>query len=139
MSWFLWSVLTALVWGCVPPLEKVGLSKIDPLTGLFFRCVGVLIGIVMLYVWKSRDIRASLANPPPGIAFLVLGGFLASVVGQVFFYHALKSGEASKVVPLAAAYPLISFILGVLFLGEEITLLKTGGLFCILAGVVLLK
>ena len=73
------------------------------------------------------------------VVLVLLGGFLASVVGQVFFYHALKTGESSKVVPLAATYPLVSFILGVILLGEKVTFAKTGGIIFILLGVFLLK
>jgi len=92
-----------------------------------------------LVVWQGRAIKASLANPPEGLWLLVLGGFLASVVGQIFFYHGLKVGEASKVVPLAATYPLISFILGVIFLNEQLTLPKALGLGFILVGVFFLR
>ena|SRR3989338_3127348 len=139
MNWFIWSLLTALTWGCVPLLEKLGLLRIDPVVGIFYRCMGVVFGIVGLIIWKGRAIKSSLIDPPEGLWFLVLGGFLASVVGQIFFYHALKTGEASKVVPLAASYPLVSFILGIIFIGEQLTLTKAFGLGFILAGVFLLR
>jgi len=139
MKPYLWAILTALTWGCVPLIEKVGLVKIDPIIGLFYRCMGVIIGITLLLMFRGQDIKASLSQLPVGAAFLVLGGFLASVVGQMFFYHALKSGEASRVVPISGAYPLITFVLGMLFLHEKITLAKAGGIACILTGVFLLK
>ncbi len=139
MSAYFYAVLTALTWGCVPLIEKMGLVKLPPLVGLFYRCLGVIAGIVLLLLFKGKDIRASMAELHTGMLFLVLGGFLASVVGQLFFYHSLKHGEASKVVPLAATYPLVSFLLGVILLGEKVTAVKVGGLLCILAGVFLLK
>ena len=139
MNWFIWSLLTALTWGCVPLFEKFGLLKIDPLVGIFYRCLGVVVGIVVLMFWQWRAIKSSLAEWPSGLWFLVLGGFLASVVGQIFFYHGLKTGEASKVVPLAGAYPLISFILAIIFLGEKLTLGKALGLGFILIGIFFLR
>ena len=139
MAAYIYAILTAVVWGCVPMIEKMGLMKIPPMVGLFYRCMGVIVGIILLLLLKGRDIRHSLADLHAGMLFLVIGGFLASVVGQLLFYHALKEGEASRVVPLAAAYPLVSFLLGVIILNEKVTLAKAGGILCILAGVLLLK
>jgi transporter family protein len=139
MSAYLWALLASLVWGCVPFIEKLGLLKLDPVVGLFYRCLGVVVGISMLFIWKAAAIKSSFGELHAGMIYLLVGGFLASVVGQIFFYNALKSGEASMVVPLAASYPLLSFLLGVLFLGEKVTLAKAGGLAFILMGIVLLK
>ncbi len=33
--------------------------------------------------------------------FVAAGGIVAGLLGQIAFYHALKSGEASVVVPVA--------------------------------------
>ena len=42
-------------------------------------------------------------------------------------------------VPVAAMYPLVAFLLALIFLGEKITLTKTLGLCFVLLGVVLLR
>jgi bacterial/archaeal transporter family protein len=139
MKTFYWAILTALVWGFVPIIEKIGLNKIDPLVGLFYRSLGILLGIGILVVFKTSAIKASIASCPQGWLYLMTGGFLASFVGQILFYHALKSGEASKVVAIAASYPLLSFVLGVLILGEKITVAKACGVLSILVGVFFLK
>lgn len=139
MKAFYWAMLAALTWGCVPLIEKMGLMKINPYAGLFFRCWGVILGMVFLFIWKSSEIKSSFSPLPTGFVYLILGGFLASVVGQIFFYNALKSGEASRVVPVSGAYPLISFLLAVFLLGEQVTVAKCIGVVFVLAGVFLLK
>lgn len=139
MNPFTWALLTALVWGFVPVIEKFGLAKVAPLVGLFYRSLGVIVGIILLWAFQSKDIRASFSSFHPGLLYLMGGGLLASVIGQICFYFALKNGEASRVVPLAAAYPLITFILGLIFLGEKITWAKVIGILCIIAGVGFLK
>jgi len=120
-------------------IEKLGLTRIEPAVGLFYRCCGVLFGIALLFIFYGKAIRASWANLHSGMLILIGGGFLASVVGQICFYHALKTGEASRVVPLSGAYPLVAFILGVLILGEKVTLAKTAGILLVLSGVYLLR
>ncbi len=139
MNSFLWAILAALTWGCAPVIEKLGLSKIDPNVGVFFRTLGVIAGIPILVFFNRTAIRSSLINLRPEFIYLMLGGFLASIVGQIFFYNALKFGEASKTVPLGATYPFVSFILAVFLLGEKFTVAKLGGIIFVLLGAFLLK
>lgn len=139
MNSYIWALLAAFVWGCVPALEKLGLAKVPALAGLFYRCLGVLIGIVVLFFFQSENIRQAFGVGKESLLYLVAGGLLASVVGQVFFYQALKSGQMSTVVPIAAAYPVISFLIGTVFLKEPVTLSKAGGLLFVILGVLLLR
>ena len=139
MKPFYWALGAAMIWGCAPILEKIGLAKIPPIPGLLFRGIGVMLGTAILIAAKWDLIKPHIWPCPPGFGLLVLGGLLASVVGQIFFYHALKNGEASLVVPVGASYPLIAFVLGVVFLGEKITYAKMGGMAMVILGVILLK
>ena len=138
MNAFLWALATACIWGVVPVLEKLGLAKVGPYVGLFYRCLGVLIGIFLLgtimvkpHELKQIDVKA--------VFLLVLAGFLASFVAQITFYHGLKIGEVSRVVPISGAYPLIAFLLGVFVLGETLTIQKVIGMLFVISGVWLLK
>jgi transporter family protein len=76
---------------------------------------------------KSVDLRSAL--------WLILGGFLASIVAQLAFYQGLKVGEISQVVPISGIYPLIAFILGVIILGEVFSWVKLSGIILIILGV----
>jgi transporter family protein len=138
MEAYKWAIITALVWGVVPVLEKTGLGKVEPLTGLFFRCCGVLLGLFLLGVVILRPQQIKNVDLSSAL-ILVLSGFLASFVAQVAFYHGLKIGDVSRVVPVAASFPMIAFVLGVLFLGESFSFLKLTGMGLVLAGVWLLK
>jgi transporter family protein len=61
------------------------------------------------------------------------------VSALIFFYLALESGEASKVVPISAAYPAVTLVLSAIFLAEDVSLVKVGGLVLVIGGVVLLS
>ncbi|MFZ5801627.1 MAG: EamA family transporter [Candidatus Omnitrophota bacterium] len=138
MSAFLWSILAAVIWGLVPILEKAGLVNVRPLAGLFYRCFGVVIGVILLglFMVKPEDIRAVEVR---SVVLLILSGFLASFVAQICFYNGLKLGDVSKVVPISGSYPLIAFLLGVLFLGESLSVWKIAGAVLVIAGIWLLK
>lgn len=137
---FFWAILTAIVWGIVPILEKIGLSKISPNTGLLVRSLGVILGASVLLLYNFNSLKIELSSiTQQSLFFLIISGVLASIVGQMFFYRALKFGEASKVVPLAAIYPLVSFLLALLFLGERFTVTKLFGISFVLLGVAFLR
>lgn len=139
MSAFLWAACAAMAWGLAPLIEKAGLTgRTPPMAGLFYRSVGVVAGLVLLslFLVKPQEIRAV---EPRSALLLASGGLLASIVGQICFYNALKIGEMSRVVPVSASYPFIAFILGVAVLGESVTVFKGLGALLIIAGVWLLK
>lgn len=64
-------------------------------------------------------------------AFIVVGSL-------ILLYIALGNGEASKIIPITAAYPAVTLIGAALFLSESITAAKIGGMLLVLAGVVVL-
>jgi bacterial/archaeal transporter family protein len=76
---------------------------------------------------------------PSSVLFLALSGLFAGVIGQLLYFKALKPGEASVVVPLVGAYPLVAFILAIIFLGEKVTWVKAAGAMMVASGVFLLK
>jgi bacterial/archaeal transporter family protein len=60
------------------------------------------------------------------------------VTSLILLYVALGNGEASKIIPITAAYPAVTLIGAALFLSESISLAKAGGMLLVLAGVVVL-
>lgn len=139
MRSFYFAILAAVVWGIAPILEKTGLKNIEPLSGVIVRSFGVIVGAIVLSIFNSSMFKTALKAEPKTIIFLFLGGILASILGQIFFYNALKHGEVSKMVPIAATYPLVSFLLGLLFFGECLTIVKGLGIGFVILGVFLLR
>ena len=63
----------------------------------------------------------------------------ALAVGSlVLLFVALGLGEASKVVPVTAAYPAATVVLAALFLGENISPARVAGMLMVIGGVVVL-
>lgn len=135
---FWWAALTALIWGVVPILEKLGLKHAEPTVGLFARSAGVAFGaLIFACLWSPW--KALAAVPIGSFALLALGGFLASFVGQWAFYHALKVGDISQVTPVSGAYPLVAAILAWTIFREPITITRVVGVLLIVTGALLLK
>lgn len=136
---FFLAVLSALIWGMAPIFEKVGLnSKIDPYLGVVVRTLPIaFIGLTGL-IFMGR-IDSLFQVDTKSAVFVIIGGLIAGFIGQIVFYTALKSGEASVVVPVAATYPLVALVISILFLGEAVTWQKVTGIGLVVAGVVMLK
>ena len=138
MSAFLWALLTACIWGVVPLMEKIGLANTSPMAGVTIRSIGVVIGL-LCYSWLASPWIELRTISWSAALLLAGGGFLASFVGQMVFYHALKLGAISQVTPVAGAYPLVAAILGWWVLREPLTLPRLLGVICVVLGVLLLR
>ncbi len=95
------------------------------MTAVIFAGYGALAG-------QFRRITGAGVIP---LAWLVAGVVVNPVLGQLALFKALKFGEASRVIPIAASYPLITVILAALFLGEKLTAPKVAGVLCIVVGI----
>lgn len=139
MTAFLWALLTAGIWGVVPLMEKLGLrGAVSPTTGVLVRSMGIVVGLVVFsVVWSPWAALRTLSWS--SIALLAGGGFLASFVGQLAFYQALKTGAISQITPVAGAYPLVAALLGWWVLREPLTPTRALGALCVVIGVVLLR
>ncbi len=63
----------------------------------------------------------------------------ALAVGSlILLYLALGTGEAAKVVPITAAYPVVTLVLAAIFLSEALTVGRVAGALLVIGGVVVL-
>lgn len=134
---FVYSMLVMICWGLAPVFAKVGLAKLPPLTAVTFR--NTFIGIMFLSAFFiSGQAKGLFASDIKSIFLILIEASLAGLIGQYFYYKAVKVWEASRVVPIVGAYPLVSFIVAVIFLSEKITLAKSLGAALVVIGVGLL-
>jgi bacterial/archaeal transporter family protein len=61
-----------------------------------------------------------------------------AVAALMLLYAALSAGEASKVVPVTAAYPALTLVLSAAFLSEQVSPARIAGTVLVVGGVVLL-
>ena len=138
MNYYIFALITAFLFGLAPIFGKLGVEGINPAFALCIR--SFMIAAIMLgWLFLNRDINSFMNINMSSWIFIALEGICAALLGQLFYYYALKMGEPSIVVPIIATFPLFTFIIATIFLGDEITLNKVGGIVCIILGVVLLR
>lgn len=134
---FIWALIASVLWGSTPLIDKLGLSKVDPLSAVLIRNLVISVTVVpMLFIIGKGEHFLNVDKK--SAMLIIIGGFLASLLGQWAYYKALKCCEASRVVPIAGTYPLIAFIMAVVVLGEPITIKKIIGVIFVVGGVILL-
>jgi transporter family protein len=60
------------------------------------------------------------------------------LLAQSFYFKALKSGNINQIIPIVGAYPLVSALVAMIFLGESLTLAKLSGVVMVVLGIILL-
>jgi transporter family protein len=140
MEAILLAIFTAICWGTSAIFEKMGLLNIDPITAVFIRSLTVIFIIIILFPLFYPGFFKSVINiDKRSLILIIIGGILASFLGQWIYFKALKIGEASRIVPVVTTYPLITLILSIIYLKEELTLFKVLGITLIIIGVCLIR
>jgi transporter family protein len=131
-------VITAILWGATPILEKIGLAKVDPLIGVTIRSTIVTLGLLIITFVMGKG-KALMEVDGKGFLLFGASGVMAGLLAMWAYYTALKVGATSKIVPIAACYPLVTALLSVLILREGVTLPRVMGTALIVSGIWLVK
>jgi len=135
-SW-VYILFAILFWGIAPVFGKLGLVEVSPLLGLSIRSFGI--SLILLIVGIVSGELGNLMGLNLRSASLILAeGLFAGLLGHFAYYYALKAEEVSRVVLLARAAPVLTVIIGIIFLGESISHNKVGGMALIVLGAILI-
>jgi len=133
----IWSIIGMLCWGISPVFAKMGLQHINPLVGLSIRTI-ITTGLV--FSWMMMNGSISQVRTISSGTFLLLGieAALATVIGDLAYFAAVKRGSVSMVTTIMASSPLVTIIFATLFLGEVMTLKRFIGSCIVIIGIVLI-
>jgi transporter family protein len=135
LSWQFWALLSAGFAALTAIFAKVGIEHINSDFATFIRT------IVILVVLGGILIGSGQWQPPSSISgrtylFLVLSG-LATGASWLCYFRALKLGDAARVAPLDKLSVVFVAVMGVLFLGEKLSMPNWIGIALIASGAVL--
>ena len=120
MSWFIAAFLSAFFASITAILAKFGIKNVDSNLATAIRTT-----VILLFTWGivffQGNINAAAQINKTGFIFLILSG-LTTGLSWIFYFYALKIGEASKVVPIDKLSLALTIIMAFIFLNEKITL-----------------
>lgn len=138
MNYYIFALIAAFLFGLAPIFGKLGLEGVNPAIALAIRSL-IITSIMLVWLLLNNDFGSLAAVSFKSWGLIALEGICAALLGQLFYYYALKSGEASVAVPIIATFPLFTFIIATIFLEDKFSFIKVGGILFIVLGVVLLR
>ena len=131
-AWIL-VALTTLVWGITPVIERKVMPGTDLLAGLTYRNTfsALLLIIAAVVMGKLTTVWTLTTSQYIGLsASAILGG----TVGLGLFFAALKIAPASRIIPLTATFPMVTYVLSIWLLKEPFTFKGFLGVLFIILG-----
>jgi len=130
---YLKAAVAVAVWGASFVATKVALAELPPMTIVWLRFA---VGLLVLggFVVARGEFRLPEARD---LAYLAMLGFLGITVHQWLQVHGMQTTEATTTAWIVTTIPVFIAVLGVLFLGERMTLFQAGGILVAACGVLL--
>jgi len=138
-STLIFLALAVAAWGSGAFFDKLSLKYAAPHAAFYLRTLFLILVSVPFLLWKYSPARQAVLGSHKLAYLFVLSSVLVTMAGVFFYLKAMSGGEASKIVPLSSTYPLVTFLLVYLFLGETITAAKFSGALLIAGGVYLIS
>jgi len=136
MMVFFLALFGMVCWGIAPIFAKIGLKNVDPLSGLLLRTVFAS-SLVCIWIIASGSFSKLVEIPVSAWILIAAEAMLATLVGDLAYYAAIKKGNVSMVTIIMSTSPIVTILCAVLFLGETITLTKIIGAALVIIGIIL--
>ena len=136
MNWVFFAVGSAFFAGLTAILGKLGVDGMNSNLATFIRTIVIL--LITAGIISARNewqLPQHIAAKP--FTFLVLSG-IATGISWLCYYRALQLAPASWVASIDKLSVVIAIILGVVILGEPLSLKLVAGSILILSGVLVL-
>ena len=134
--WLLFAVGSSFFAGITAILVKIGVQDTDSHLLTALRTVVVLIfSCLMVFLVGSQGSIQDVSAK--SMVFLCVSG-VTTGASWICYFHALQIGDINKVVPIDKSSVVLTILLGVLFLGEPMNMLKAVCVILIAAGTYLM-
>ncbi len=124
-------------WGISPIFAKLGLKDLNPLLGLSVRTLFTA-SIILIWMIFSGSIKLLMNLPGRILILLMIEAVLATLIGDLAYFGALKRGSASIVMLIMACSPVVTILCSVIFLDEKMTMTKLIGACLTMVGIILI-
>ncbi|MGE5474713.1 MAG: EamA family transporter [Ignavibacteriales bacterium] len=130
---FLLALFGMICWGLAPIFAKLGLANVNPMAGLALR---TYISVSLLTTWVlCNGTWLEFRNISKQATWMIaIEALLATLIGDLAYYAALKYGQVTFVTIVMSCSPLVSMMAAVLFLNEQLTIIRFLGSVLIILG-----
>lgn len=136
MRYLLWAIVALVGYTFVPPLMNLATREIPSDVATFGVASMLALTAFGLSVISREPMVSQLASKS-GVYVLLAGGFLT--VSILAFFRALSMGPVSVVVPIFGLFLVTSSLIGVVWLGEDLTVYRVVGICLALLAIIFLS
>ena len=131
-SWVFWALGSAAFAALTAVFAKVGVQAINSDFATLLRTVVILLVVAGMVIARggAQPLTSLSART---LAALLLSG-LATGASWLCYFRALKLGDAARVAPIDKLSVVLVALFGVIFLGEQLSVLNWLGVVLIAAG-----
>jgi len=132
--WLWYALLCIFWWGLWGFLSKVGSEAASPMQMQILFTLGMIpvaVGMLLQMRWK-------LDRDSGGARYGILCG-IATGLGTLGYYAALREQNASVVTPVTGLFPVLTIVLAFVVLRERLNRVQMGGMLLALASIVILS
>lgn len=133
---FLLAIFGMICWGIAPIFAKIALENVNPIAGLTLR---TLLAASVVSTWMVIGGSFTQVKDIPFKSWILIAveAILATLIGDLAYFAAIKRGEVSLVTIIMSSSPLVTILFAAIFLGEKITFIRFIGAALIILGIVL--
>jgi transporter family protein len=136
MRWQFFALASAFFAGLTAIFGKLGVEGLNSNLATFIRTVIILLMTALIVSWRGEWQMPKSTELRP-LVFLFLSA-IATGFSWLFYYRALQMAPASQVAPVDKLSVAFAILLGVVFLGEAMTIRLALGSGMIIAGVLII-
>lgn len=134
-SWLIWALLSAVFAALTAIFAKIGVAGVDSDLATLIRTIVISLVLAALLASLGK-IRGVGAIAPRAWLFLVLSA-LATGASWLCYFRALKLGDAARVAPIDKLSVVLVAVIGVVLLGEHLSVKGWAGVTLIGIGAIL--
>jgi transporter family protein len=134
-SWQFWAVLSALFAALTAIFAKIGVENVNSDLATLIRTL-VVICVLTLIVFATGQFQDPARISGRTYLFLALSG-LGTGASWLCYFRALKLGNAAQVAPIDKLSVVMVAILGVVLLGEKLSVVNWLGVLLVAGGAIL--
>lgn len=136
--WLLFAFLSAFTAALVAIFGKLGLAKIDSTLATTIRSIIMAGFLVIVSVALSKWKDFSLQGLSGKQWWYIVAAGVAGALSWLFYFTALRTGQASRVAAVDRISVALVFIMSMLFLGEKFSWFAALGATLMVGGAVLM-
>ena len=133
---YIMAIFAMLCWGIAPIFGKMALGQVSPMLILSLRTM-VAFFLIFSFNITSNTFEVAFKIPYQLWIFIAIEALLATIVGDLAYFKALKIGNINDVTLIMASSPLITIACSYFFLSEQIYLRQIIGAALIIGGLFL--